>query len=163
MWLTRGLEWRNVNSALFPCLHYSCRLLPKESLWPLVHCLLGKVGSIKSRVATKVSTVPSSWRRGEQGSGRCTSTVTLSLSDHAPWGPGISFQGCVSFLPRVDLPGADCISKIQAGPAVPGKAKGVGQSLDIQAGMCKRICTEPLIVSTKMELGIEKASGLWAG
>lgn len=106
--------------ALFLCLHDSYHLLPKESLWPLVHCLLGRVGSITARVATEPPSgpppaVPSPWGRSQPGEGDVHTQRPRIISPTPPTlDPGISFQGCLSFFPRAILPRTDCISKVHA-------------------------------------------------
>lgn len=150
-----------MNSALFPCLYYSDRLLPKESLWPHVHCHWEGLGQLKVE-----------WRQSrhlvllccslfmEAESARLRGLHTHSLPDHAPWGPGISFQDCVSFFPRADLPRAVCISKIHT--LQPQEGQGSGAELGHSGWhMQTHVHRAP---RSKTELEIErKGNALWAG
>ena len=80
-------------------LHDSCRLLPRESLWPLVCCHLGRVGSVTTRVATESPpgpppAVPPLWGGVSQAKGmRTPSAHTPPCPGPPTRDPRISLQG----------------------------------------------------------------------
>lgn len=90
---------------------------PKESLWPLVHCHLGRAGSIKTTVATKPPPGPLSM--GEQ-TGRLRGRAHQGLSDHTP-------QDRVSSFPTAVLPRADRITKVHTLPPQ-GRSRELGHT-----------------------------------
>lgn len=129
---------RNANSALFLCLRYSHHLLPQESLWPLDQFHSGRLGLIKTRVATRPPSGPpggalflgleSARLRG------CTHPQSTLLSQ-------TMHPGVLEFPPRVlsaSSPGLSSQEQMASArythPAAPGEAKRVGQRLDIQVG-----------------------------
>lgn len=104
----RTCREKNVNSALFLCLHYSYHHLPRESFWPLVHWHLGRVGSIKTRVAAKPASVSFPW--GGISKAEEYAQSAPSLPDHAPG--ALEFPSRAVWVPSPGLsPRVDCVTK----------------------------------------------------
>lgn len=152
-----------MNSALFPCLCYSLRLLPKESLWPLVHCHWEGLGQLKVQWPQSPHLVLlhcSLLMEAESARLRGLHSHSPHSAYHAPWGPGVFFQDCVSFFPRADLPRADCISKTYT--LQPQEGHGSAAELGYSGWhMQMHVHRAP---RSKTELEIErKGNALWAG